>query len=208
MIQGVIIEGLSTAGKTSVFAAIKKIHSQISNAQSTVIAISEHYSQVLHSHHGVLRSMSKDEHIDLLNRHVEYLEHQNDWINSLGHTKSTKGIFFILERFHLNHRGAFEDYSGIEKLEQRLLKLNAHCVLLTLSPTAVESRFVESRGEAWKEYIMKNLSNTTEACLKFQEDQEKLRFSARQSIIPTFEINTDSADWESYAHQILKDIDN
>ncbi|MFC5449009.1 hypothetical protein [Paenibacillus aestuarii] len=118
MIQGVIIEGLSTAGKTSVFAAIKKIHSQLSSAQRTVIAISEHYSQVLHSHHGVLKSMSRDEHIDLLKRHIDYLEQQNDWINSLGQTKSTKGIFFILERFHLNHRGAFDDFLGIEKLEQ------------------------------------------------------------------------------------------
>lgn len=43
MIRGVIIEGLSTTGKTSVFSAIKKLHSQTYNSEKTIIAISEHY---------------------------------------------------------------------------------------------------------------------------------------------------------------------
>ncbi|MCP3809917.1 hypothetical protein NLX78_22000 [Paenibacillus sp. Lou8.1] len=76
MIRGVIIEGLSTAGKTSVFSAIKRLHSQTHNAEKTIIAISEHFSQVLHSCHGILRLMEKDEHVQLLNRHVDYIEQQ------------------------------------------------------------------------------------------------------------------------------------
>jgi hypothetical protein len=46
MIRGVIIEGLSTAGKTTVFSAIKRLHSQIHNAEKTIIAISEHYAEI------------------------------------------------------------------------------------------------------------------------------------------------------------------
>lgn len=150
MIRGVIIEGLSTAGKTSLFSAIKEKHSQASNVEKSIIAISEHYSQVLHSYQGVLRSMDKDEHIQLLNRHVDYLELQYSWIDSLGHTKPSNGIFYLLERFHLNHRAAFSNSSNIEVLEKRLFRLNAQCVLLTLSEDAVEPRFIESRSNAWK----------------------------------------------------------
>jgi predicted ATPase len=45
MIRGVIIEGLSTAGKTSVFAALKTRHSQAPEVEKTIIAIRGHYSQ-------------------------------------------------------------------------------------------------------------------------------------------------------------------
>lgn len=203
MIRGVIIEGLSTTGKTSVFSAIKRLHSQTTNGEKTMIAISEHYSQVLHSHHGVLKRMDKEEHIQLLNRHMDYLEQQYNWIDSLGHTKSSNGIFFLLERFHLNHRAAFIHSSEIEVLEKRLFGLNALCILLTLSQDAVEPRYIESRGEAWKSYVVGNYSTLTEACRKFSEDQENLRMYAKQSLIPTLEINTDEADWVSYAKQIL-----
>lgn len=203
LIRGVIIEGLSTAGKTSLFSAIKGLQSQAHNVGKSMIAISEHYSQVLHSYQGVLRSMDKDEHVQLLNRHVDYLELQYNWIGSLGHTKPSNGIFYLLERFHLNHRAAFSNSSDIEVLEKRLLRLNAHCVFLTLSQDAVESRYIESRGDAWKSYVMNNHATVTEACQKFLEDQDQLRMCAKQSLIPTLEINTDEADWNSYAKQIL-----
>jgi hypothetical protein len=205
MIRGVIIEGMSTAGKTSVFSAIKRLHSQTQNSENTIIAISEHYSQVLHSYQGVLKSMDKDEHISLLSRHVDYLEQQYDWINSLGHSKPLNGIFFLLERFHANHRAAFESSPEIELLEKRLSRMNAHCVLLTLSQDAIESRFIESRGEAWKSYVM-GKSTATEVCENFMENQGKLRMSTKQSLIPTLEINTDEADWDSYAKRILMDL--
>ncbi|EAC9582380.1 TPA: hypothetical protein QFG15_002653 [Enterococcus faecium] len=205
MIRGVIIEGLSTTGKTSVFSAIKKLHSQTYNSEKTIIAISEHYSQVLHSYQGTLRSMDKDEHIQLLNCHVDYLEQQYNWIDSLGHTKPANGAFYLLERFHVNHRAAFLN-SEIEMIEKRLSRLNAHCVLLTLSQEAVEPRFIEGRSESWRSYVMENHSTVTEACQKFLEDQENLRMYAKQSLIPTLEINTDEADWDSYAKRILMEL--
>lgn len=71
MIRGLIIEGLSTSGKTSMVSAVKKAHSDALNAERTMVAVSEHYSQVLHSDHGVLRSLTQKEHIELLERHVD-----------------------------------------------------------------------------------------------------------------------------------------
>ncbi|WP_194542613.1 hypothetical protein [Paenibacillus sp. JZ16] len=94
--------------------------------------------------------MEKEEHILLLNRQVDYIEEQYNWIDSLGHTKPSNGIFYLLERFHINHRAAFLNSAEIESMGERLSRLNAHCVLLTLSNDTVESRFIESRSEAWK----------------------------------------------------------
>ena len=203
LIRGLIIEGLSTSGKTSVLSALKRVHSRTPNIEKTMIAVSEHYSQVLHQDHGVLRSLKQEEHIELLNRHVDYLEQLHNWIDSLGHTKTSNGVFYILERFHLNHRHAFDINTGIRTLEQRLSKLNARGVLLTLSPEVVESRFIESRGQDWKSYVMKDGCSVSETCQKFLNDQDRLLQCAEQSLIPTMEIRTDDADWDCYARQIM-----
>jgi hypothetical protein len=208
MIQGVIIEGLPTVGKTSLLKAIKRIHSDSTNVARTMIAISEHYLQILYSDHGVLRTLEQNEHIRLLSYHVDYLEHLHNWISPLGYTKEAHGIFYIFERFHLGHRAAFTDLKEMEILEQRLLNLNAQCILLTLSPDFVESRYIESRGDDWKAFVMQYHSAISEAetCNSFLESQEKLRNCARKSRIPTLEINTDHVDWDFYAKRILETL--
>lgn len=206
MIKGIIIEGLSTAGKTSLLTALKKLLSQTPEIQRTMISVSEHYSQVLHQDHGELKSLQQKEHIELLNTHINYLELLHNWNYSLGSTTLTSGVFYILERFHLNHRDAYGDTAEIVTLEKRLLRLNAHCVLLTLSSDVVESRFVESRGKDWKSYIMKENFSISEACQKFLANQERLRKCAEQSLVPTFEINTDGAEWNDYAQQLLTNL--
>ncbi|WP_127533349.1 hypothetical protein [Paenibacillus kobensis] len=203
MIQGLIIEGMSTAGKTSVLSALKKAHGQAANVPRTMIALSEHYSQVLHDDHGEPRRLQQEEHLNLMQPHINYLEHLFLWSGSLGHSKLSNGAFYILERFHLNHRAAFGDSAEIKALERRLSGLNAQCVLLTLSPETVESRYIESRGEGWKSYVMQGHSSVSKAVQHFLEAQENLRKCAGQSLIPTVEIQTDDAEWDKYAQQLL-----
>lgn len=74
MIKGIIIEGMSTTEKTSLMSALKKVHSQTSDGQKTMVSVSEHYSQILHQDCGKLRSLQQKEHIKLLKPHVDYLE--------------------------------------------------------------------------------------------------------------------------------------
>lgn len=127
---------------------------------------------------------------------------------SLGRTKTSNGVFYIFERFHLNHRAAFGMSTGLDTLEQRLSNLNALCVLLTMSPDVIESGYVESRGEDWKTYVMKGFSSSAEACHKFINGQENMRNCVKQSLVPAFEINTDDADWDSYAEQIMRRLNS
>ncbi|TQR95523.1 hypothetical protein [Paenibacillus ottowii] len=124
--------------------------------------------------------MDKKEHIQLLNRHVYYLEQQYNWIDLLGHLKPSNGVFYLLERFHLNHRAVFINTAEIEMLEKRLSSMNAHCMLLTLSKDSVEPRFIEIRSDTWRSYIKENHPTIAEACEKFLEDQEKLLMYAKQ----------------------------
>jgi uridine kinase len=52
-IRGIILEGQSCSGKTSLFNAIKRQFGLIDQAERTNIFMSEHYSQTLNNVHGI-----------------------------------------------------------------------------------------------------------------------------------------------------------
>jgi thymidylate kinase len=199
--RGIILEGYSNAGKTSVLKSLKQLQVNDDYAERSVIVLSEHYSQVLHIVNGVLRTLNRNEHLQLLKDRVMMLKKLNDWSRELGQLQRSKGIFFILERFHLNHRVAFSDYlmREIEQLEAELLGLGARCALLTISPENAENRLKSRNPEEWTGKTDKEIK---EACEQLINTQKELRQQANDSIIPTIEINTDNKDWNTYAKQI------
>ncbi|UZM98621.1 hypothetical protein OL548_29460 [Lysinibacillus sp. MHQ-1] len=100
--RGVILEGYSNAGKKSVLKALKQFHAS-DDAERSVIVLSEHYSQVLHKVNGELKSFSLEEHLQVLRERVTMLKMLNNWSREIGQTQRSKGLFFILERFHFSH---------------------------------------------------------------------------------------------------------
>ncbi|WP_025115661.1 AAA family ATPase [Lysinibacillus fusiformis] len=198
--RGIILEGYSNAGKTSVLKALKQLHAN-DDAERSVIVLSEHYSQVLHKINGELKLLSRDEHLQVLRERVTMLKMLNNWSREFGQTQRSKGLFFILERFHLNHRVAFSHSLSdeIKELEAQLFEMGARCTLLTVSPENVEQRISSRNPNEWQEKTSKEMKV---ACELLLEQQKEYRNQAGNSIIPTIEINTDNKDWESYAKQI------
>jgi thymidylate kinase len=198
--RGIILEGYSNAGKTSVLKALKQLHAS-DDAERSVIVLSEHYSQVLHKVNGELKSLSRDEHLQVLRERVTMLKMLNNWSREIGQTQRSKGLFFILERFHLNHRVAFSHSISdeIKELEAQLFEMGARCTLLTVSPENLEQRISSRNPNEWEGKTMKEMKL---ACELLLEQQQEYRSQAENSIIPTIEINTDNKDWDSYAKQI------
>ena len=195
-IRGIILEGYSNAGKTSLLKAIKQYQAQDETSELCVVILGEHYSQILNNVHGKSVRLSREQHIELLKNRVDMIKQLNDWSTFLGPGKrQSRGLFFIFERFHLNHRVAFSDSHDIEitELERQLYELGAKCILLTISNDNVEERIKSRNPEDWiKELI---------------ETQNSLRIQAAKSVVPTNEINTDNKDWNEYARLIMEDID-
>ena len=198
--RGIILEGYSNAGKTSVLKSLKKLQA-CDDAERSVIVLSEHYSQVLHKVNNELKWLSREEHLQLLKERVKMLKKLNNWAREIGQSQLPKGLFFILERFNLNHRVAFSDNISdeIKQLEAELFEMGARCALLTVSSNNIERR-ISSRNP--NEWVGKTEEEMKKACDLLLEQQKEYRRQAENSIIPTIEINTDNKDWESYAKQI------
>lgn len=203
-IRGVVLEGLSCAGKTSTLIALKKAQADQKETERSLIVLSEHYSQVLNNVKGNLVRHERYEHLRLLGERIAMLEQLNDWAAYLGDwSRSSRGILFILERFHINHRLAFleDDISDLEGIEKRLFCLGAKTILLTISPSAVEYRLCYREGDKWNRYTT---SEIDKKCNEFLDMQNKLVEQSKLSLVETIEINTDRMKWDEYARYILE----
>jgi len=206
-LRGIILEGFSHAGKTSVLKSIKLMQAQDESAERSVIVLSEHYSQVLHNMQGQLKRSSHEEHLQLLNDRVAILRQLEEWSTKLGSaSRGSRGVFFILERFHLNHRVAYSDKTTteIEAIEKELLRFGAKCALLTISPEIAEHRIQTRTPDEW---INKSGEEIKAAANELLTTQKELRKAATNSIIPTIEINTDNKNWDTYAKEIIRLLD-
>ncbi|WP_145329949.1 hypothetical protein [Paenibacillus xylanexedens] len=207
-IRGVILEGYSNAGKTSVLRAIKQHQSQDESAERSVVVLGEHYSQILNNNHGEYVSLSRNEHLNLLKERVEMLKKLNDWAIHLGPaSRRSRGLFFVLKRFHLNHRVAFPEHDDTEiiDIEKQLIELGAKCILLTISDEVVEERIKSRDPDEW---LNKSKSDIGRACNELIGTQNNLRYNVTRSIVPTLEINTDNKEWNEYARLIMENNDS
>lgn len=78
-IRGIVLEGYSHAGKTSVLKALKRLHAVDESSERSIIVLSEHYSQILNNVHGEYKSLNRDEHLNLLKERISMLKKLNDW---------------------------------------------------------------------------------------------------------------------------------
>jgi thymidylate kinase len=201
-IRGIILEGQSCSGKTSIFNAIKQYHLSETDAERNVIYLTEHYSQTLNWVNGELKNLSRDENLRVLSDRISMLEQLNSYANSMGeHSRRSRGLFFVFERFHLNYANSFNDMSSDEyaKLEQRLLNLNTQVVLCTMSPENTAQR-LKHRATFTNEVV------TQDDITKYIENQQRFIDFANKSALPTMIINTDDLNWDRYARMIFERI--
>jgi len=201
-IRGIVLEGQSCSGKTSIFNALKVCHLSEDDAERNVIYLAEHYSQTLNWVNGKLQNLKQEENLRVLSDRISMLEQLNSYANLMGeHSRRSRGLFFVFERFHLNYAFSYNDITSDEyvKLEQRLLSLNAQVVLCTISSDNVTQRLMHRATYA-------NETVTQKGIMKYIQNQQRFVDFANKSTVPTMIINTDDLNWDGYARIILDKI--
>lgn len=204
-IRGLIIEGYSHTGKTSLINAIKRKMVNEKNSERNIIILGEHYTQILNLVNGRLAKLSSKEHLEVLRDRVDMINNLNQYAIEMGPApRRSRGIFFILERFHLNHRANFEvkENDLLSKVEDDLIKLNARCILLN-AQEGLEDR-VKSRSV--EEWLGKSDEDVKKYVENMKEIQDRYIQYSQVSRIPTTLINTDEKKWDKYAEEILRSI--
>ncbi len=198
LIRGVVLEGCSAAGKTSVLRALKAAQAELGRERSVVV-LAEHYSQALQRNSDGHRRLSCDEHRTLLSARLDALESLGEWAaRAPCAPRESAGVLFVLERFHLNHRSSYpEDGAWSEAVEARLARLGAVCALLTVSPQRAAER-VSTRVTAAE------LESATAA---FLVEQEVLARAAEASRLGTVRVCTDEQGWNRHAREILERLE-
>lgn len=201
-IRGIVLEGLSCSGKTSLFNALKLQHGILDNSERNTIFLSENYSQNLNLVNGKYEKLSKAENFMVLQDRISMLENLNNYANSMGmHSRRARGLFYIFERFHINFAFCFGKGcdTGYKEVESRLKNLNAHTILCTISDHEIERRLKHRASITGGAVTQKEI-------LEYKANQDILIKLAKSSVLPTIILNTDSMDWENLAKSVLNSI--
>ncbi|WP_414048653.1 hypothetical protein [Macrococcus animalis] len=198
--NGIIIEGHSYTGKTSLFNELKKIV-VMTNTKRSLIFITEHFTQIRYTNHtGCTFEISKQKHISLLMQHVDYLNNLSTWINDeIKHGKPSSDLFYMIERFHLNHIVHFGNNNEIIQIQNKIQNINPICILLTVS----EKVMCERIKLRYPNINNEELHNELEL---FKSIQEKYINIAENSIVPYIIVNTDKMDWANIARKVYTTI--
>ncbi|MCK8061146.1 MULTISPECIES: hypothetical protein [unclassified Fusibacter] len=198
-IRGIILEGQSCSGKTSMFNAIRKQHGLLEDAERNTIFLGEHYSQSLNYVHDKLVTLTRNENLKVLSDRIEMLENLSEYADNMGvHSKQSRGLFYVFERFYINYAFAHNELVGDEllRIEERLISINPIVVLCTISDSMVESRLRHRATYTGEEVTNTHIEEYIKTQKKWIEITEQLR-------LPVEVINTDQMEWEQYAKRIM-----
>ena len=128
------------------------------------------------------------------------LELLNNYANSMGiHSRRSRGLFYLFERFHLNYAFSFSEEIDemYKEIELRLKNLNVCTILCVISDSEIEKR-LKHRATYTNECI------TEKTIIDYKKNQELFIKVANNSNLPIKILNTDSMDWDRYAKIILE----
>lgn len=195
MYQGIILEGISGTGKTSVFDVLVKHNKMQSIPAKSRLILSEHHTQrilELEEQQGIL---TPRHHTELLDQLITFMESLNNRTTRRGWNSDhvqEQDLFFLFERFHLTHvfRFPYMDWSHVADIDRRLKPLGTVLCLLTVNAETLEKRLFSRRHECWLNYLKQYGNSPTEIVNTLLNRQKMARELAALSSLPTLVIDT------------------
>mgnify|MGYP001100720156 CR=1 FL=1 len=207
MFQGIILEGISGTGKTSVFEALIKHEKVQSIPAKSKLILSEHHTQrilELEEQQGILTPEHHTELLDQLVAFIEQLNHRTTHRGWHSDHLQEQDLFFLLERFHLTHvfRFPYMNWSQVVVIDHRLESLGAVLCLLTVNAETLEKRLFSRRNECWLNYLKQYGNSPSEIVDTLITRQKVAQELTALSSLPALVIDTSDNTIDQVTHLI------
>lgn len=213
-LTGLILEGISGSGKTTIIKALLNSKRYLSRSSISSVILSEHNTQRILEKKQRESGLVKTDNLNLLNGHISYLSDLKSRLEEMVWCRKnqTKHIVpFLLERFHLTHVLHYKhiEWNDVKTIDSQLNSLNTKLCILTATSEELEERIFDARDTQWNNYI-KRFGDTRDDILDhFLLEQERLLSLAKESTLRTLIINPSTRTLSDSVEKILDfwDID-
>ena len=219
--KGLIIEGVSSSGKTSI---LRYLHNTLTREKpaNTKLFLSEHYSERMLEHVKEMGLLSEDLVIKHCLNILEFLEmlEKMKYESKFACREGNVTVIATIERFLLTHIAnmvektpdAWGEYwiSTIKEVYSRLNSLGFIQVILTLPKEELKTRLLntlEHRNPAWNEHVLGfgRAEDIVERYWKWQCVVQKYGLIT-QMVIPQIVVDVSEQNYESIAARLWKEL--
>ena len=195
---GILIEGVTGAGKTQTLRALMQ-HQEFSRllGSGRVFDEDETFGEVMAEIQEP--GISNDRHLRRLTRILGLLEQQL--------ARGSDHAGFVLERFHLSYYVLLPDWSLYAAFDNRLAQMNCLTVLLSIPEQDLEQRCLDRADRArssWTDDMITHFGSREAVLDSIIQSTRRRREAAQKSRLPCIEIETSSANWGEYASLIVE----
>jgi thymidylate kinase len=197
-VAGILIEGVTGAGKTQTLRALMH-HFQFSPllGSGRVFDEDETFGEV----------MTEIQEPGILDHHyLRRLESVLEQLEQHG-TGAHASASFVLERFHLSYYALVPDWNLYADFDERLNRLNCMTVLLQIPQQESENRCIDREDRAdtpWSDTMITHFGSRPAVLDALVQSTLRRRDAARRSRLPILEIDTGSKSWTAYAIEIVE----
>ncbi len=191
MKNGIIIEGISGAGKSKVISEIKKIMAGRPTEKLEVIHETRTYGELMDE----LKDASRTDR-----DRCERLDSVCELI------ACETGKFFIIERFHPSYYAVMPDRALYEKIDSQMAAMGFKLALLSYRDENLRERAFNHAdgGPGLDERIEKYFGGASAAMDKFVDSKRKREEYLKLTRMEHIVIMTDEMNWHEYAVRILE----
>ena len=202
--RGVMLEGVSCAGKTSTMYAIKRLFASDVNLERNIVMLGEHYTQPLNSINGELKIHEQNEHIEMFLQRACMIEQLFQWACSLGDfRRASRGLYTVFERGLINHVACYGDYDDprIIELGDRFKALGFEEIALIISDDNIDNRYRLRAEQMHVDYSGSEYQSQAEQAKSMQSGMLE---AMTKTSIPFRIVCTDTMNWDEYASVIVR----
>lgn len=195
MYNGIVLEGISGTGKTSVFDGLTKHYRWLGLPVKSRLTLSEHHTQRVLELQEKAGTLMPQHHIQLLDELTTFIESLQQRTRNRGWgTPSAEehDLVYLLERFHLTHvfRFHYMHWDQVKHIDDRLCRLGATLCLLTVNAQTLEERLFSRQNQCWLNYLAQYGNGPAEIVDTLRKRQELAVELASRSSLPKIIIDT------------------